>query len=257
MKSISNIVRLSIILFALVNLVLFCCPMIMGIFNIGNITGVLVCLIIIFCSIYCYQLKNLLCQLYQNTFFKRIVIILSLIIVFCIICTTILSILMIKAATNFPPNNSTVIVLGCKVNAQTPSLMLKRRLDTALKYLNNNKEALCIVSGGQGDGENITEAQAMYNYLTEKGIDKDRIYMESKSTNTTENIKFSKEIIEQNNLNKNIAIVTDGFHQLRASLIAKDNELKAYSISAKTPWYTFSTYYIRELYALIEQIVLK
>lgn len=257
MKSISNIVRLSIIIFALLNLVLFCCPMIMGIFNIGNITGVSICSIIIFGCIYYHQFKNFVFQLYQNNFFKAIIIVLSSIIIFCIICTTILSILMIKAATNSPPNNPTIVVLGCKVNAQTPSLMLKRRLDTALKYLNDNKETLCIVSGGQGDGENITEAQAMYNYLTEKGIDKNRIYMENKSTNTTENIKFSKEIIEQNSLNKDIAIVTDGFHELRASLIAKDNELKAYSISAKTPWYTFSTYYIRELYALVEQILLK
>lgn len=257
MKSIFNTVRLSIIIFALLNLILFCCPMIMGIFNIGNITGALVCLIITFSSIYYYQLKTFLFQLCQTPFFKVIIIILSSIIVLCIICTAILSILMIKAATNSPPNNPTVVVLGCKVNAQTPSLMLKRRLDTALKYLNDNKETLCIVSGGQGDGENITEAQAMYNYLTEKGIDKNRIYMENKSTNTTENIKFSKEIIEHNNLNKNIAIVTDGFHQLRANLIAKDNGLRAYSISAKTPWYTFSTYYIRELYALVEQIVLK
>ena len=54
----------------------------------------------------------------------------------------------------------------------------------------------------------------MYNVLTESGIDSSRLYMEDKSTNTTENIRNSMKIIEDNDLNTDITIVTDGFHQL-------------------------------------------
>lgn len=225
--------------------------MFLGIINIGNITGSFVCLILIIYSIYYFKLKEFLFKLYQYCFFKIIVYIIT----FSIVCVFVLSILMIKAATSTPPESSTVVVLGCKVNGQTPSLMLTKRLEAAFEYLYNNKETICIVSGGQGNGENISEAQAMYNYLVKRGINENRIYIEDKSSNTSENISFSKKIIEQNNLNKNIAIVTDGFHQLRANIISENNGLNAYSISAKTPWYTFSTYYIRELYALVEQIV--
>ena len=54
-----------------------------------------------------------------------------------------------------------------------------------------------------------------------------------------------------------VAIVTDGFHQLRASLIAKKQGLIPYSVSAHTPWFVYSAYYVRELYALVQEIILK
>ncbi len=51
---------------------------------------------------------------------------------------------------------------------KNPSLMLSKRLEAAYEYLNENKNAVCIVSGGKGSNEEISEAQCMYNYLTEK-----------------------------------------------------------------------------------------
>lgn len=54
-----------------------------------------------------------------------------------------------------------------------------------------------VVSGGMGDSENISEAEAMYRWLTDKGIDESRIYKEEKSTDTDENIRFSKEVIKE------------------------------------------------------------
>lgn len=49
-----------------------------------------------------------------------------------------------------------------------------------------NTTAVCIVSGGKGDSENISEAEAIW--LVDKGIDSSRIYKEDKSTSTVENI---------------------------------------------------------------------
>ena len=50
-----------------------------------------------------------------------------------------------------------------------------------------------VVSGGQGEGENITEATAMRNFLVDNGVDSSLIIMEDKSTNTYENFLYSKQ----------------------------------------------------------------
>ena len=113
-----------------------------------------------------------------------------------------------------------------------------------------------IVSGGKGSNEEISEAQCMYNYLTEKGIASDRIIMEDESTTTSENLEFSKKIIEEKGYNKDIAIVTDGFHEFRASMLAKKVGLNPTgSVSADTPLYLLATYHFRETIAIANEAV--
>ena len=163
---------------------------------------------------------------------------------------------MAYGACRTPAENATLVVLGCQVNGTNPSQMLRIRLQTAYDYLVEHPDAKCIVSGGQGSNEMISEAQCMYNWLTEKGISADRIYMEDKSTNTDENIKFSKEIIEKENLNENLAIVTDGFHELRASIIAAKHGCSSGAVSAPTPFYLAANFTTRELLALAAEIIL-
>ena len=107
-----------------------------------------------------------------------------------------------------PAENATAVVLGCRVYGERARLSLVERLEVAYAYLIENPEAACVVSGGQGDGENISEAECMYRWLVAKGIDKERIYKEEASTSTDENIAFSKEVIRDNSLNERIVIVT-------------------------------------------------
>ena len=68
-----------------------------------------------------------------------------------------------------------IIVLGAQIKEKGPSAALKFRLDEAYEYLIENENTICIVSGGQGPNEPCTEAQGMYEYLVEKGIDSDRL----------------------------------------------------------------------------------
>ena len=89
-------------------------------------------------------------------------------------------------------NEDAVIVLGAAVHGKTPSLTLKRRLDTAVKYHKQNPDAVIIVSGGQGVQEDITEAEAMRNYLIKNGVEADKIIKEEAATSTFENFAFSK-----------------------------------------------------------------
>ena len=112
-----------------------------------------------------------------------------------------------------------VIVLGAQMKADGPSKALQYRLDEAIRYLNENPSSKVIVSGGQGSDEHISEAQGMYEYLVEKGIEKDRIIKEDKSVNTTQNLAFSAEYLDRER--DSVAVVTNNFHVFRAVKIAE------------------------------------
>ncbi|MCD7717620.1 MAG: YdcF family protein [Lachnospiraceae bacterium] len=88
-----------------------------------------------------------------------------------------------------------VIVLGAQVRGTSPSLSLKKRLDCAAEYAEENPDTTFILSGGQGSDEDISEAECMAQYLAAAGVSKDRLVMEDASTSTRENLIFSAEII--------------------------------------------------------------
>ena len=117
------------------------------------------------------------------------------------------------------PGADYVIVLGAQMKADGPSKALQYRLDEAIRYLNENPSSKVIVSGGQGSDEHISEAQGMYEYLVEKGSEKDRIIKEDKSVNTTQNLAFSAEYLDRER--DSVAVVTNNFHVFRAVKIAE------------------------------------
>lgn len=161
--------------------------------------------------------------------------------------------LIISAAQNTNvPDEATVIVLGCQIKNGKPGKMLRQRLDTACSYLNENPKAICILSGGKGVDEIRPEAEAMYDYLIEKGIDKDRLLVESNSKNTMENMLFSADMIKEYSLSNNIAVVTNSFHQYRAFRYAENAGLKAYAVNCYTEPLVLPTYWLRELPAIIK-----
>lgn len=239
---------LGLVFFAL--LLMFILPIFGGVFNIGNALGIVFCLLMLFRT-WGFTAYFFLTEFIKQYKWGRVLMkIIVTIFIIGIVYVCFLTGLIITADHTQPQQDCTVIVLGCQVRGETPSLMLSARIDAAYDYLTEHPDVKCIVSGGKGDGENLSEGQCMYNRLTEKGIDPDRIYIEDKSVNTKENIKFSKEIVEQNNLSENTAIVTDIFHQYRASRIVKSNGLTYGSVPADCVWYLIPTYYVRELVAI-------
>lgn len=146
-----------------------------------------------------------------------------------------------------------VVVLGCGVNGTEPSLSLQNRIDAAYAYLTAHPGAVCIVSGGQGDGEDITEAACMKRELTRMGISPDRIWEEDRSTSTMENLEFSLAVIEANTGSRpaSIGIISAEYHLYRAGLMAKSLGVSPVGIPAKTTWFTlWANYQMREIVAV-------
>ena len=150
---------------------------------------------------------------------------------------------------------SAVIVLGAGVNGETPSLSPRTRIDAAAAYLARHPDVPVILSGGQGQGEAITEAECMRRELVRRGIAADRLYLEDRSTSTEENVAFSAKIIEQNGLNRHVTVVTSDFHCRRGMLLCQRAGLTASSTPAATDVYLLGTYWMREMLAVVKTVL--
>lgn len=118
-----------------------------------------------------------------------------------------------------PPGMDYLVVLGAKVNGETPSPALQYRIGLALNYLEQNPETQVIASGGQGKDEGISEAECMRRAFVAAGIAPERILIEDQSTNTAENLRFSLAMIPQES--QKVGIVTNNFHVYRALQLAE------------------------------------
>lgn len=147
-----------------------------------------------------------------------------------------------------------IIVLGAHVQGTRLTLALLERTRRALQYLEENPETKAVLSGGQGEGEDISEAQAMCNYLVEHGIDRERLILEGCSTSTTENLKFSLEII---GLDHSVGVVTNNFHVFRGTAIGKKCGCKEiYPIPSRYRSWRLLIYIPREILAIIKDKIM-
>ena len=153
-------------------------------------------------------------------------------------------------------------MLGAGVNGNQPSLSLKTRLDAAIAYLETtDPDVPVVLTGGQGYGEDITEAQCMYNYLTENGVDGGRLILEEAATTTAENFAFSRDLLTEMGVDPStdtVAVVTNDFHIARAKLLAARNGYgHAVGVPAELPWVNLQiNYYLREAFAMVKSFLL-
>ena len=147
----------------------------------------------------------------------------------------------------------TIIILGAGLFGDKVPPLLAQRLDKGLAiYEKFNHRPIIIVSGGQGDDELISEAEAMARYLIDKGVPANSILLENKSRTTLENLIFSKEIMLAQGLEQDrVVLVTNSFHALRAGIYMKQVGLKGRSIGSRTAFYFLPSAWIRETAGLI------
>lgn len=163
--------------------------------------------------------------------------------------------IIIKGMMTKPQDNCDyIIVLGCQIRGDHITRSLKNRLNVAVDYATDNPDTTIIVSGGKGKGENTTEAYAMYNYLVSKGIDSSRIIQEDKSTDTSENMKYSVQYIE--NTDSLVGIATNNFHIARSRLLARHAGLNnTCGMPAESDHVLFINYMVREAIGIVKDFV--
>lgn len=162
------------------------------------------------------------------------------------------------AARHEPEKNKDfLIVLGCGLKRDgTPTPLLRGRLDRALAFAERQraetgKEPVFVTSGGQGPDEPVPESAAMKQYLTEHGVPAERIIEEDRSTNTFENMRFSKEKIQAIDPHAKIAFSTTNYHVFRSGLFARRVKMRAVGMGAETKWYFWPNAAVREFAGLL------
>lgn len=173
-----------------------------------------------------------------------------------VICLGLIEIPIVAAsAGNGPADAEYVIVLGAGVNGQEPSLSLYNRLVAAKAWLEEHPDGKAILSGGQGPGEQISEAEAMYRWLAACGIAEDRLYKEEQSTTTRENFQYSVALLKDLNggtLPQPVAVVSSEYHLYRAEYLARQVGLEPVGVAAKTTLPVLRlNYFIREGAAVV------
>ena len=158
------------------------------------------------------------------------------------------------AHTDTDAHPDTIIVLGAGVNGETPSLTLRTRIDAAAAYLEEHPDVPVVLSGGQGPGEAITEAECMRRALVRRGVDESRLYPEERSTSTQENLRYSRAILEELGVDpaQRVAIVTSDFHLCRARLMWGGDTAAVPAHLPSTLYFQCLTvnYFIREAFGL-------
>lgn len=171
---------------------------------------------------------------------------------------------------------SYLIVLGACVRGTRVTTSLSYRLKKAAAYAKKHPSCMLVVSGGQGPGEDITEALAMSRYLQNLGIAGSRILLEDQSVNTLENLKFSRKVIlshvkqqgkhketgevngEAAEENLCIAVCSNNFHMYRAMALARSvGKWKVEGLAAVTDPFMWLSFTFREGLALCKELLFR
>ena len=143
-----------------------------------------------------------------------------------------------------PSDLDYLIVLGAHVDGTRLTLALLERTRRALQYLKDNPRT-------KGTGEQISEAEAMYRYLTSRGIAGERLLLEDQSVNTAENIRFSLEKIGSKDVS--IGVVTNNFHVFRGVAIGKKcGCVRIYPVPSRYRSWRLLIYVPREILAILK-----
>ena len=166
-----------------------------------------------------------------------------------------------------------IIIHGAGLDGTRPTPLLAGRIDKALELWNKQQQqGKFVASGGQGADEVVSEAQAMRDYLLEKGVPADAILMEDKSTTTWENLKNSIAVIRADRTTSGgtdaasddvtasdsagacgdftTAVVSSDFHVFRCAEYAHNLGIKADGIGSHTKGWYWPTAFIREFIAI-------
>ena len=159
---------------------------------------------------------------------------------------------MVRAAKGAPEAEADyLIVLGAGVNGTVPSLSMLNRLTAARAYLEAHPGCVAVVSGGQGPGEEISEAEAMSRWLRANGVDGNRLLLEDRATTTLENLAFSFALIPPEGRDR-VAVVSSEYHLYRAEYLARCLGYTVAGVPARTTLPALrANYYIREALGVV------
>lgn len=161
------------------------------------------------------------------------------------------------AATNrFGRAVDAVVVLGSGLlGGNRVSRLLAARIDLGRHVYEKSRAAgrgtVLLPSGGQGEDEELSEAEAMRRYMLDKGVEPGHIIVEDRSRDTRQNLLFSTEVMKREGISGEVAVATNNFHAFRAAILMREAGLPGYSVGAPTARYYWPSATVREFLAIL------
>lgn len=152
---------------------------------------------------------------------KLLVALLALILAGVLAFGTLLGVVLAGSHDEVRGDPQVMVILGCQVRADGPSILLRDRLDKALAWLEDHPDTTVVAAGGQGPDEHISEAQAMRDYLVEAGFPEEQILLEDQSHNTVQNLRNTDALLAEQGYDttQDIIVVSSGFHLARVRML--------------------------------------
>ena len=169
---------------------------------------------------------------------KKLVILVSLHVVFLIILFAIITAVNIThyGKVDEKAHCDVAIILGAATSDGEVSPVYRERINHGIWLYENGYVDCLILTGGIGNGNEISDAFAAKQYAIKKGVPEQVIFIEEKSTITEENLEYAKAIMDEHSLDTAI-IVSDPLHMKRAMLMASDYGIDACSSPTPTTMY--------------------
>ena len=142
-----------------------------------------------------------------------------------------------------------IIVLGAGCFSDEPSPVFRERINHGIGLYKNGYAPYLLFTGKENE---VSEAQIAKNYAISQGVPESAIILEDRATNTEENMRFSKQIMDERGF-ATALLVSDGLHMKRAMLIANDYGITAYP--SPTPTTMYKTFHTQFPFALRETFV--
>ena len=191
---------------------------------------------------------------------KLLTILLTLVLIGILVFGVLLGMVLAGSHDDVTGEPECMIILGCQVKPWGPSILLQDRIDKAAEYLLAHPDVIAVASGAQGSDEPMSEARAIRDGLVELGVEESRVYLEENSRNTSQNLTYSKAILEELGYETegNVIIVSNGFHLTRVRMLARRYGLGNVSTLAAPSSHTPSRLkmYVREPLALVKSFLL-
>ena len=128
---------------------------------------------------------------------------------------------------------SAIVVLGAAQYEGRPSPVLRARLDHALVLFGQGLAPILIVTGGTGEGDTTSEAAVGRRYAMQRGVPESAILVEGRGRTTSESLHAVAGMLGDST-QRAVILVSDPFHMLRLSILARRLGLIPYSSPTRT-----------------------
>ena len=126
-----------------------------------------------------------------------------------------------------------IVVLGAAQYVGRPSPVLRARVDHAVSLWKRGLAPTLILTGGTGVGDTTSEAAVARKYAMSKGVPDRAIVLEFRGRTTSESMRAVARIMEDRE-QESVILVSDPFHMLRLSILARRYGLDPYTSPTRT-----------------------